>query len=303
MGSYHIPVLAKEAISYLNIKKDEWYIDCNLGGGGHTEKILEAGGKVLGIDLDYDAIKEVSEKYGLTVNLVNDRFQAISDSLILYQANFSELSQITSTFLTQAPMGILFDLGVSSHQIDTATRGFSFNENAPLDMRMNRSQELMAADLVNGLYEGELAKLFWKYGEEHLAKPIARKIVEYRSHNKINTTKELVQIILSVKKGDRAKKIHPATKVFQALRIAVNDELLSLEMVLPQALDILKPFGRIVTISFHSLEDRIIKNFFKNEDEKCSIRIITQKPIEPNEQEILTNPRSRSAKLRAAEKI
>jgi 16S rRNA (cytosine1402-N4)-methyltransferase len=303
MGTYHIPVMADEAISYLKIQKDAWYIDCNLGGGGHTEKILKTGGKVLGIDLDCEAIKEVSKNHNLTINLVNDRFQAVSDSLIICQANFSQIKEISSQFLKQKPAGILFDLGLSSYQLETDKRGFSFNKNAPLDMRMDLSQTLTAADLVNGLYANELAEVFWKYGEEQFAKPIARKIVEYRSKEKIDTTEKLAQIILSVKKFDRSKKIHPATKVFQALRIAVNDELHNLETTLPQALEILQPFGRLVIISFHSLEDRIVKNFFKDEEEKYSIKIITQKPIEPTEKEVNSNSRSRSAKLRAAEKI
>ncbi|MFA5933043.1 MAG: 16S rRNA (cytosine(1402)-N(4))-methyltransferase RsmH [Microgenomates group bacterium] len=303
MGTYHIPVMANEAIQYLKIKKNAWYIDCNLGGGGHTDKILEEGGNVLGIDLDFEAIKEVAEKHKLTVNLVNDRFLAVSDKLIICQANFSQLKDISSQFLKQDPAGILFDLGLSSSQLDTTSRGFSFNKNAPLDMRMNRSQSLTAADLVNGLYLSELTELFWKYGDEQFAKPIAKKIIEYRSREKIDTTEKLSQIILSVKRFNRVNKIHPATKVFQALRIAVNDELRSLEDALPQALDVLQPFGRIVVISFHSLEDRIVKNFFKIEEEKYSIKIITQKPIEPTESEVEVNPRSRSAKLRAAEKI
>lgn len=303
MNRHHIPVMLNEVISFLDIKNDHWYIDCNLGMGGHTDAILKSGGKVLALDLDYDAIKEVAQNHNLTINLVHDRFQAISENLILVQANFSELKNIFSFFSIPNPSGILFDLGLSSFQLETSTRGFSFQSNAPLDMRMNRSQELLAEDLVNGLYEKELAELFWKYGEESFAKPIAKKIVEYRSHDKIDSTEKLVQIILSVKRKDPTKKIHPATKVFQALRIAVNDELHNLEEALPQAINILKPFGRVVTISFHSLEDRIIKNFFKNEEEKYSIKIITQKPIEPSEEEIRENPRSRSAKLRVAEKI
>lgn len=303
MNRHHIPVMLNEVISFLDIKNDHWYIDCNLGMGGHTDAILKSGGKVLALDLDYDAIKEVAQNHNLTINLVHDRFQAISENLILVQANFSELKNIFSFFSIPNPSGILFDLGLSSFQLETSTRGFSFQSNAPLDMRMNRSQELLAEDLVNGLYEKELAELFWKYGEESFAKPIAKKIVEYRSHDKIDSTEKLVQIILSVKRKDPTKKIHPATKVFQALRIAVNDELHNLEEALPQAINILKPFGRVVTISFHSLEDRIIKNFFKNEEEKYSIKIITQKPIEPTEEEINENPRARSAKLRVAEKI
>lgn len=292
MSKYHIPVMLKEAISYLDIKPNHWYIDCNLGGGGHTEGILKAGGKVLGIDLDPDAIEEVSKK-----NFPLER-------LILINDNFSHLSHITHTTLTSQPSpisGVLFDLGISSYQLEKPERGFSFNVDAPLDMRMDPTVGVTAADLVNVLPEKELSRLFWEYGEENFARPIAKKIVEYRKIKKIETTSELVKIILSVKHAGR-EKIHPATKVFQALRIAVNDELRNLEEALPQALEILQPRGRLAVISFHSLEDRIVKNFFKNEEEKSSLKILTPKPIGPTEEEIIFNPRSRSAKLRVAQK-
>lgn len=282
--------MLKEAISYLNIKPNHWYIDCNLGGGGHTEGILQAGGNVLGIDLDPDAIQEVAKK-----NFPSGR-------LILVNDNFSHLSHITHISHTPSPCGVLFDLGVSSYQLEKPERGFSFNVDAPLDMRMDPNLNVTAADLLNILPEKELSKLFWEYGEENFAKPIARKIAEQRKVKKIETTTDLVQIIFLVKRSGK-EKIHPATKVFQALRIAVNDELNNFQDALPQALDILQPGGRLVTISFHSLEDRIAKEFFRNEEEKGSIKILTQKPLEPTEEEVSKNPRSRSAKLRAAEKL
>ncbi len=302
MSDYHTPVMLQEVLSYLQIKPGHRYIDCNLGGGGHTEGILQADGKVLGIDLDPDAILEVAKKHGLAITHSSNCLAAKSENLILYQGNFSDLSQITQTSHISRVSGILFDLGVSTHQLESAERGFSFNTEAPLDMRMNPTQGLNAKDLINGLYEKEIADLFWKYGEERFARPIARKIVETRKQKPIITTNQLAQIILSVRPRSRSDRTHPATRVFQALRIAVNDELSSLEKALPQALSLLQPGGRMVIISFHSLEDRIVKNFFLNEQKKNSLKIITQKPVEPSEEEITTNPRSRSGKLRVAEK-
>lgn len=302
MSSYHTPVMLKEVINYLEIKEDRWYIDCNLGGGGHTEGILRAGGRVLGIDLDPDAINEVAKNHGLQIDNSAQGLRAISSNLILIQTNFSNLLEVTNKYLQDPVMGILFDLGVSSYQLETARRGFSFNADAPLDMRMNPNIGVTAADLINVLPEKELARMFWEYGEENFAKPIAKKIVEYRRRKKIETTNELAHIILSIRHRTKGDRTHPATRVFQALRIAVNDELHSLEETLPQVLEILGPGGRLATISFHSLEDRIIKNFMRNEEKKCSIKILTQKPILPSETEVQNNPRSRSAKLRAAEK-
>ena len=304
MSQYHTPVMLNETLSYLDIKPGHWYIDCNLGGGGHTEGILKKGGKVLGIDLDSDSIKEVAENHHLKVTEKNNHLFAESDDLILFQGNFSQLSQITQIFNIPHSSGVLFDLGVSSHQLEKPERGFSFNVEAPLDMRMDPAHTAVtAADLVNALSEKEMAKLFWEYGEENFSKPIARKVVEYRKQKKIETTNELAQIILSVRHKTKSDRTHPATRVFQALRIAVNDELGSLKAALPQATEVLEREGKLVVISFHSLEDRIVKNFMRDEQKNGSINIITQKPIEPSEEEITSNPRSRSGKLRAAEKI
>lgn len=296
--------MVSEIINFLDIKGGGWYIDCNLGGGGHTKEILKMGGKVIGIDLDIDAIREVAKNHNLKIDLVDNRFQAVSENLILVQSNFSNIQTICSSFLHEIlPKGILFDLGISSYQLETVSRGFSFQSNGPLDMRMDRSQQISAEDLVNGLYEKELAGLFWKYGEESFSKPIARKIIEYRSQKKIETIDELVNIIFSVKHQNKIKQIHPATKVFQALRIAVNDELTSLKEALPQSLEILQSGGKLAVISFHSLEDRIVKKFMKDKEEKHLVEIITPKPVTPTEEEIKNNPRSRSAKLRVAEKL
>lgn len=294
MSKYHTPIMLNEVISYLNVQPNHWYIDCNLGGGGHTDEILKAGGKVLGIDLDPNAIEEVAKNH--------PHHFAQSENLILIQENFAHLSQIISLTPISPISGVLFDLGASSSQFDNPERGFSFNSDAPLDMRMNSGFGVTAADLLNALSEKELARMFWEYGEESFAKPIARKIIEYRKNKKIETTFELVQIITSIKFHDR-KKIHPATKIFQALRIAVNEELNNLEETLPQALEILQLGGRLVVISFHSLEDRIVKTFMRNKEKECRATILTQKPIKPTKVEIFKNIRSRSANLRALEKI
>lgn len=303
MSNYHIPVMLKETIEYLAVKPAGWYVDCNLGGGGHTDEIIKAGGKVIGIDFDPDAIQEVAKKYNLKLEKADSSLKAISDNLILYQSNFIHLKQIIDELKIGPVKGILFDLGISSYQLDQPQKGFSFNVEAPLDMRMDPNTPVKAADLVNALHEGELAELFQKYGEESFAKPIAKKITEARKIKKIDTTTELAQIVLSVKRKRPGEKIHPATQVFQALRIAVNDELHNLQEVLPQTLEVLEPGGRLVVISFHSLEDRIVKNYFKSEGEKGVLNILTQKPLTPKEEEITDNPRSRSAKLRVAEKL
>lgn len=303
MSNYHIPVMLKEVLEYLDIKPNYWYIDCNLGGGGHTEGILKAGGKVLGIDLDPEAISEVAKNHQLEIKEVNGHLEAWSDNLILYQSNFANLKEVVNNTKIDPVMGVLFDLGVSSHQLEAAERGFSFNVDAPLDMRMNPAQGATAADLVNGLYESELARLFWEYGEENFAKPIAKKIVQYRESKKIETTNELAKIILSVRHRTPSDRTHPATRVFQALRIAVNTELESLEEALPQTVEVLAPKGRLAVISFHSLEDRIVKNFYVDQEKKGTLKILTDKPITPTEEEIAFNVRSHSGKLRVAEKI
>ncbi|MBI4036998.1 16S rRNA (cytosine(1402)-N(4))-methyltransferase RsmH [Candidatus Daviesbacteria bacterium] len=296
MNNYHIPVMPKETISYLNVKSGSWYVDCTLGGGGHTKEILALGGKVLGIDLDPEALAEVGKVHHIDIGQK-------TDNLILYQSNFADLKNVVNKFNLGPVAGILLDLGVSSHQLETAKRGFSFNVDAPLDMRMSPNLQVTAADLINALHEKELAELFQKFGEENFAKPIARKIVEERQKQLIKTTDQLAKIILSIRRRSESDRTHPATRVFQALRIAVNDELNSLKTVLPQILDVLAPGGRVVIISFHSLEDRIVKEFFKNEHKNRTLTIITQKPITPTKQEVDFNPRSRSGKLRAAEKL
>lgn len=291
MDEYHIPVLLKEAIEYLNVKPGKKYIDGTLGGGGHSAGILEAGGEVLGVDQDLEAIKHVEKNLQLKTN---------NSQLTIRHGNFAHLKEIAKEVDFIPAAGILLDLGVSSHQLETSYRGFSFNREGKLDMRMDQEgQTVTAGDLVNAGSETELANLFWKYGEERNSRRIAKAITEKRKEGKIETTDELAKIILGVagrkSEGDR---MHPATRVFQALRMAVNDELASLEAALAQAGEILEPGGRLVVITFHSLEDRIVKDFFRGEN---GFSNLTQKPIRPNEDEIKNNPRARSGKLRAGE--
>lgn len=278
---YHIPVLLNETLDFLNIKPGEKYIDATLGGGGHTRAILEKGGIVLGIDQDEEALKHVGQKPNLT----------------LAHGNFAHLQAIATQNGFSKVSGILFDLGVSTHQLETDYRGFSFNNAGPLDMRKDPvNQAVTAADLIAAASESELARIIWEYGEDREAWKIAKAI---KSSGKIKTTNELAEIILKVRHKTKGDRTHPATRTFQALRIAVNDELETLKLALEQTLNLLIPNGRLVVISFHSLEDRIVKNFLKS----SSLKILTDKPVEPTPAEIAENPRSRSAKLRAAEKI
>ena len=303
----HVPVLLNEVIDSLQLKNGMNVIDCTLGDAGHSEKILEKispDGKLLGIDADIEAIlraKQYLYKYG--------------DQVIFVRDNFVSLGKIVAEQKFTPVNGILMDFGWSSPQFEERGRGFSFlKSEEKLDMRYGlqildlRFQNKTASELVNELSESELEKIFREYGEEKLSKEIAVAISEKRKVKKIEIVGELVEIILEVyrKKLKTDKEIpwvgglHPATKVFQALRIAVNDELGVIERVLPQAIEALASGGRLAVITFHSLEDRIVKHFFK--DQK-TIRIITKKPIECSEDEAKTNTRARSAKLRVVEKI
>lgn len=293
MNDYHVPVLLSETIEYLKVAEGEKYIDCTLGGGGHTRTILNNGGIVLGIDQDIEAIKYVEE---------NTKSEIRSSKLIIKQGNFAHLKEIADQAGFNPVAGILFDLGVSSHQLESADRGFSFNRSELLDMRMNpEAQAVTAADLINAASETELTNIFWKYGQEQQAHKIAIEIVRQRRDGRINSAADLVKIILRIRRQGKGDRNHPATRVFQALRIAVNDELASLEEALPQARDLLKAGGILAAISFHSLEDRIVKNFFK--DNQLYLQVLSDKPITPGKHEIDENPRARSGKLRVAQKI
>jgi len=285
----HQPVLLKQSINGLNIRPNKIYFDCTLGSGGHAVKIIKKGGKLYGLDVDPQAIERTKEHLK----------KACPGAFFhLRQANFSKLEKVAKELSLTSVAGVLIDLGLSSEQLADKSRGFSFNLDAPLDMRADPSLKITAADLVNGLHKGELNDLFKKYGQEQYSLAIASSIVRARQQKPIKQTLELAKIVAKVK--HQRGKIHPATKVFQALRMAVNDEINNLKKVLLQATKLLEPSGRLVVISFHSLEDRQVKNFIK---ENNDLKNLTLKPIIPEEKEILKNPRSRSAKLRIAEKI
>lgn len=293
MNEFHVSVLPKEAVSALLVTEGNTYIDATLGGGGHTILMAKSGGEVLGIDVDRDAI----ENFELRIKNQELRVQ---ERIKVVQGNFANMGEIAKQNGFEKVAGILFDLGVSGHQFDTAERGFSLQKSGPLDMRMDDSLQVKAADLVNGLTKKELALLFERYGEEPYAKKIAEAIIDARREELITTTDGLARIV--ERAVGRKGKIHPATRIFQALRIAVNDELHSLESALLQAVSLLESEGRIVVISFHSLEDRVVKQAFVRFVDQGLGNIIVKKPLLPTEQEILDNPRARSAKLRIFQK-
>nr|WP_297089264.1 16S rRNA (cytosine(1402)-N(4))-methyltransferase RsmH [Thermoleptolyngbya sp. C42_A2020_037] len=281
---HHIPVLGAEVLTGLAVKPGGRYLDATVGGGGHSRLILEAAPDTQIVALDQDeqaiaAIRANLAEFGDRVSVCHTNFSAYDPGAIRFD-------------------GILADLGVSSVQFDQGDRGFSFRHTAPLDMRMNRQQSLTAADIINTWDEVDLANLFYRYGEERLSRRIARRIVEQRP---FETTTELAEAIArSVPPAYRHGRIHPATRVFQSLRIAVNDELNVLETFLNIAPDWLAPNGRLVIISFHSLEDRLVKHALRAVP---ALRVVTKKPVQPAEAELSANPRARSAKLRVAERI
>ncbi|NLB74153.1 MAG: 16S rRNA (cytosine(1402)-N(4))-methyltransferase RsmH [Firmicutes bacterium] len=296
---YHTPVMLDEVVWLMNSKPGGVYIDCTLGSGGHALGLLEfagAGARIIGIDRDQDAISTAKQE-----------LRHFSDNVTFVHGKFSDLQDIVMSLNVAQVDGILFDLGVSSYQLDEPERGFSFMEDGPLDMRMNRGNGQSARDLVNNLPAEELRDILKIYGEERWAVRIAEFIVRRRDKAPIVTTGELVDIVkAAIPARARRSGPHPARRTFQALRIAVNRELDELRLGLDQAIKILCPGGRLVVISYHSLEDRIVKTMFlrmsgsKNQD--C-LRILTKKPVIPCEEEVISNPRSRSAKLRAAEKF
>ena len=293
----HIPVLQKEVIEYLNPKPNENFIDCTIGEGGHSLAILEKNGptgKVLGIDRDPGVIKNIESR------IPNLEFRK---RLVLVCDNFANLEEIVKKQNFKQVSGILFDLGMSSWHLEKSGRGFSFLRNEPLDMRYNLENPLTAEKIVNYWSKPEIEKILREYGEERFAKKIAERIIESRA-KPIETTFQLIEIIKSViPRKYQVGRLHPATRTFQALRIAVNDELNNLEKVLPQAINVLNRGGRLVAISFHSLEDRIVKNFLKKCGGDACVKLITKKPIRPSREEIIKNHRSRSAKLRACQKF
>jgi len=299
----HIPVLSKEVLEYLAPKRDGVYIDATLGGGGHTESIVSCLGKrgrIIAIDRDRFAIETAKRRLG-----------KYGDKIVYVQANFSDLDEILEKVKIKKVDGVLFDLGVSSYQLKSPERGFSFNKryNAFLDMRMDTSQELRAFDVVNEYPEKRLREILYKLGEEPFARRIARQIVSARKAKPIRTTRQLLEIISrSIPAYYRfRRKSHWATNVFRAIRMEVNQELPSIKRALPLAIRALEKKGRLVVISFHSLEDRIVKKTFREmsfpQDNKPVVKILTKKPIRPSPEEVRMNPKSESAKLRAVEKL
>ncbi len=291
--NYHKPALLHEVLEYLKPKAGGLYIDATVGGGGHTRAILESGGKVLALDRDTDAIEYVEANIP----------PSLMENLILKNANFANITTVAESTGFKNIDGILLDLGVSSHQLDVPARGFSISSDGPLDMRMDKSVQIKAEDIINNFDERRLYEIFKTYGQEKFSRSIAHAIVSTRQlAGPIRSTRQLVRIVEEVipQSVRRTSRIHPATKVFMALRIIVNSETLNLNECLPQTVSLLKEGGRLVVISFHSLEDGIVKRFFKSND---NLKVLTERPIGPQAQEILTNARVRSAKLRAAEKV
>ena len=285
--TFHKSALLQESIELLSPKPSGLFIDATLGGGGHAKSILTEGAKVLGIDRDPEAIEYVKKQ-----NL---------KGLTIARGNFAQIGKIAGKEGFAEVDGIIFDLGVSSHQLESAQRGFSFQKSGPLDMRMDPSLTVRAYDIINNFQERRLDEIFKTYGQEKFSRKLASAICSARKVKLIETTAELARIIEeAIPRGVKKSKIHSATKAFQGLRIVINSEILNLEQALPQTIKLLKPGCRLAIISFHSLEDSLVKRFFKQERR---LEVLTKKPIGPSNKERAENPRARSAKLRVAEKI
>lgn len=309
MSFNHVSVLLKECIEGLNIKPNGIYVDGTLGGGGHSFKILQLleGGKLIGVDQDTDALKAAT-----------DRLKIFEDKFIPVHSNFSQISHVLAELEIKKIDGLLLDLGVSSFQLDEAERGFSYMNDGKLDMRMNQNDTFTAYDVVNGYSEQKLTQIITDYGEENWSNRIAKFIIQERAEKPIETTFELVEVIKkAIPAAARKDGPHPAKRTFQAIRIEVNNELKIIEQTIEAAVENLNKGGRIAIITFHSLEDRIVKNAYKKLATGCTcppefpvcvcggkakVKIITKKPILPSDEEIEMNPRARSAKLRVAEK-
>ncbi|HEV8354169.1 MAG TPA: 16S rRNA (cytosine(1402)-N(4))-methyltransferase RsmH [bacterium] len=304
----HTPVLVEETLQWLDPRRGGVYVDATLGAGGHAEAILERivpGGRLVGIDRDDDAIA-----------LASQRLARFGEAVVIVRENFAAIKEVLSAVGLARVDGVLFDLGASSMQFASSERGFSFAAGGPLDMRMDRRQPLRAADLVNRMSERDLADVIYRYGQDRWSRRIARAIVGNRP---VATAAELAEIVSrAVPRRSWPRGIHPATRTFQALRIAVNDELTNLENAIPDAAEVLRESGRLCAITFHSLEDHTIKHTFLRLSRGCArspgssadisegkpcLRILTKKPVVPSPQELASNPRARSAKLRAAERI
>lgn len=303
LANQHRSILSAEIIAAFKPQAGDYYLDATLGDGGHTSLLLGHGAKVVALDQDDDALTRAynrlqedhpGKKIYIAANRPLDKLP--DGDCWLVKANFADMSQVAANLHLPLFSGILFDLGVSTHQLLEADRGFSFNQSGPLDMRMDRSLGVTAADLINALSESELADLIFTLGDEPRSKIIAKRIVEQREQHAITTTTQLATIIAH---NAPTSRVHPATKVFQALRMAVNLERDSLTRALPSAVALLKKHGILAIISFHSGEDRIVKHFLAQEP---TLKATTPKPLVPTVTEVKSNPRSRSAKLRLAQK-
>jgi len=310
MALYHKPVLTREVLHYLNAENKNLIVDGTLGDGGHAELVLQRWGdqvRILGIDRDAEALKRARE-----------RLRSFGDRVIYVQGNFSEIKSILAKRKIRNIDGLFLDLGVSSMQLESPERGFSFMRNGPLDMRMDRKESTTAADLLASLSDEELKFIIKNYGEEKKYKNIIHGIRKAQGENPITSTRQLAKILSSAVKVSRPTRIHAATKTFQALRIAVNHELENIEVGLKDSLDVLRPGGRLVVISFHSLEDRLVKNFIRDQAKGCvcpprfpqcvcgkisTLKVLTRKVVVPSPDETKANPRASSARLRAAERI
>lgn len=306
----HIPVLLKEILYFLNVKPGGRYVDATVGSGGHAEAILKAGGEVLGIDQDLRAL-EITRKRLISSGFSQAKACPASNSkrvggiFRLIHGNFSQISKLVRQAGWRSVDGVLFDLGFASFQVEDTSYGLSFKKAGNLDMRMDKNLQVTAADLVNMLSGKELTRLFRNLAQERLAKSIAEAIVQRRRIKPFNTTDDLAETVAQVYREHhlRSPKLHPATKVFLALRMAVNTEIDNLEKGLPSSYAILKKRGRLAVISFHSTEDRVVKNFFKKMQQQGKMLVLTKRPVVPSQHEIEENPRARSAKLRVGEKI
>jgi 16S rRNA (cytosine1402-N4)-methyltransferase len=296
----HISVLLNEAVDYLNVKSGKKYIDSTVGGGGHLEAVLQRGGLVLGLDQDPISLERAQKRLTTCpgVDSSIDTFKTFT----LLQGNFSHIAELASKSGFEKVDGILFDLGFASFQIDDASRGLSILGDGPLDMRLDPNLAITAKEIVNNFPEKQLELLLKDFGDEPKAYFIARDIVRQRANKPFETTGDLKNLIEKVYGVARFGKTHVATRTFQALRIAVNGEYENLQSALTQSLSLLNPGGRIVVISFHSGEDRIVKNFFRNWESLGLVKVLTKKPIKPTDLEVKQNPRARSALLRAIEK-
>ncbi len=296
----HEPVLLNEVLEFLNVKNGGRYIDATVGAGGHAGEICRRGGKVLGMDWDKESLA-----------IAKRHLKDVCPDVVLVHANFGKIADVAKVHGFVPVDGVLFDLGISSMQLKDERRGFSFQTDAPLDMRMNKKEQgVTAADLLNGLREDQLYELFIQTTQKNVARAVARAVVRSRRNKRVERTSELVNLVSQVYSArnklayrGRARKISPATTIFLALRMAVNSELENLEKGLEGALNVLGFGGKLVVISFHSGEDRIVKNFLREKQKSGMLHILTKKPLTPQDAEIQKNPRARSAKLRTGEKL